>query len=52
MADMQAVREATRTTTEEIYAIRDDAHDQSALAAEYLALTEREAILLWAIQIR
>jgi hypothetical protein len=38
-----------RSRIEEIFVIRDDAHDQTLLAAEYRALIDREVLLLLAI---
>jgi hypothetical protein len=43
---MQTQLAAIRERIEQIFAIRDESRDQTALAAEYRALLEREAILL------
>jgi hypothetical protein len=47
---MQTELAATRTKIDEIFAVREDLHDQTALAAEYHRLTEREDALLLAIR--
>jgi hypothetical protein len=47
---MQTELAATRTKIDEIFAVREDLRDQTALAAEYHRLTEREDALLLAIR--
>jgi hypothetical protein len=43
---MQTQLAAIRERIEEIFAIRNESHDQTVLDAEYHWLTDREAILL------